>query len=336
MAEGCRTCVAVVLAGISLLVASAPVSAAADPTRLGITAVGQKTTFFDLSMAPGEKRTLSALLTNASTDPIIALTYAADVYTVVNGGLGVALRGQPATGTTTWLDYSTDSIRVQPAESIRRDFTVSVPADASPGDYITSLVLENRDPIQGSGGVALNQIVRHALAVAISVPGPRFPALHVSSAAHSVVGGRSVVSLAVDNAGNTQLTPVGEFHLSQATGREVSHSLVTMGSFYAKTQTHVEIALAERLQPGHYTAVLALGDAGTGLSITSDPLPFDVAGPSVRPQGRVDTIPGSVLDRGVPVWLFATAIVVAVLAALIIPALWRRRSTRANADRGGG
>src|SRR6202165_3091965 len=126
MAKGCRTCVAVVLAGISLLVATVPVSAAADPTRLGITAVGQKTTFFDLSMASGEKRTLSAVLTNASTEPIIALTYAADVYTIVNGGLGVALRGQPATGTTTWLDYSTDSIQVQPAQSIRRDFTVSV------------------------------------------------------------------------------------------------------------------------------------------------------------------------------------------------------------------
>jgi heme exporter protein D len=41
-------------------------------------------------------------------------------------------------------------------------------------------------------------------------------------------------------------------------------------------------------------------------------------------------------DHGVPVWLFATAIAVAVLAALVIPALWRRRSTRATADRGDG
>jgi hypothetical protein len=343
VAKSCLTCTVVLLAGVSLLLASLPALAAADPTRLGITAMDQKTIFFDLLMRPGEKRALSAILTNGSTEPIKALTYAADVYTIVNGGFGVVLRGQPATGTTTWLDYPTDSVQLQPAESLRRDFTVTVPADASPGDYITSLVLENQDPIQGSGGIVLNQVVRHALAVAIDIPGPRLPALHVTSASHSVVAGRSIVSIAVENPGNAQLKPVGELHLFEASGREVSHSPITMDSFYAKTPTHVEVALGGRLRPGHYVAVVVLADPGVGLSLTSDRLPFEVASSPVQPGSPVGSVPGSApgqraLGGGIPIWLFAASIAAAVLAGVIaarlIPVLWRRRADRAIAKRG--
>ena len=108
-------------------------------------------------------------------------------------------------------------------------------------------------------------------AVAIAIPGPRHPALHISSAAHLLVAGGSVVAIAVENSGNSQLKPAGDFHLFAASGREISRSQITMDSFYAQTKTHVEVLLAARLQPGQYTAVLSLTDIGNGVSVTSDP-----------------------------------------------------------------
>jgi hypothetical protein len=330
VARGRRQLAAALLAGLVLVAVNGPAAATTDPARLGITAVGQKSIFFDLSMTPGEKRNLSAQLINAGSESIAALTYAANVYTIVNGGLGVELRGHTAAGTTTWVDYPTGTIQLQPAKPVQRQFTVSVPADATPGDYITSLVLENENPIEGSGGVALNQIVRHALAIAIAIAGPRFPALDITSAAHTFVGGRSVVGIAVENQGNSKLKPVGEFHLFDASRREIDHSAVTMDTVFAKTATHVEIPLAGPLQPGRYTAILALGDTATGFSVTSRSLPFEVVGSA----GVIGGPPGlkavqQPLGAGLPAWLLAAgigaAVLTGVLGALAVPVLWRRR-----------
>jgi hypothetical protein len=334
-----RAFTAILLSGTALMPMSVPAMAAADPSRLGISAVGQGTVFFDLAMAPGEKRHVSVDLVNDDTEPIGVLTYAADAYTIVNGGFGVALRGGTATGTTTWLDYPTDSFSLAPKQPLRRYFTVSVPASASPGDYVTSLVLENQEPIRGSGGVALNQIVRHALAMSISIPGPRSPALQITSAAYVLSGGGSVVAIAVENPGNSNLKPSGDFRLFAASGREVNHSPITMGSFYAMSATHVEIPLVGQLQPGHYLGVLALSDTGTGLRITSGPLPIEVVGspaPLVGLQGRAPVQgPGG----GIPVWIFAAAIgcalVAGVVGALFLPMFWRRRASHAFVNRAG-
>jgi hypothetical protein len=59
----------------------------------------------------------------------------------------------------------------QPGQGIRRAFAVSVPANAGPGEYITSFVLENDQRIRGTGAVALNQIVRQAVAGSTSTNG---------------------------------------------------------------------------------------------------------------------------------------------------------------------
>jgi hypothetical protein len=112
-----------------------------------------------------------------------------------------------------------------------------------------------------------------------------------------------------------------------------------MGSFYAMSATHVEIPLAGRLQPGHYVGVLALSDAGTGLKITSEPLPIEVVGSPAPPVGLLGRAPVQAPGGGIPVWIFAAAIgcalIAGVLGALFLPMLWRRRASRRSVDRAG-
>ena len=97
------------LAGLMLALASAVVPAAvlADsaPIRLVLHPVGQGGAFFDLAMQPGESRRLEVQIGNDGSVAIAARTYAADVYTIVNGGFGGRLRDEVTTGTTRWLTY---------------------------------------------------------------------------------------------------------------------------------------------------------------------------------------------------------------------------------------
>ena len=59
-----------------------------DGIRLVLRPVGQAGSYFDLTMKAGQARSLSVEVANAGTSTIAARTYAADVYTIVNGGFG--------------------------------------------------------------------------------------------------------------------------------------------------------------------------------------------------------------------------------------------------------
>jgi hypothetical protein len=279
--------------GIALAFAApAAMLAADDQIRLGLTPVGQPGPYFDLVMKPGDTRTLEVDILDAGDAPLAARTYAADVYTIVNGGFGGRLRGEARTGMTRWLDYPTDVLDLRPGDAVRRSFTVAVPANATPGEYIAGLVLENDLPITGAGPVILDQIVRQAVAVVVTVPGRRAPALAIGSATYTLAAQGPIVSVAVENTGNVRLKPVVTFALSDAAGVVVDRRSVSMDTFYAHTATFIEVPLAMALAPGGYTVRLSLsdvgegvqaGDAGIALVVAEPPAiaPVDDGGPDV-------------------------------------------------------
>jgi hypothetical protein len=258
------------LAVLAVLVAPGVAFAGNGAIKLALTPVGSTGLYFDLSMRPGETRSLAVELSNVGDTSIEARTYAADVYTIINGGFGARRRDEAQTGTTTWLDYATNDLQLPAGKSTQKKFAVVVPADARPGEYITSLVLESNQPISGSGNVSLDQVVRTAVAVVVTVPGQRSPGLSIGDATQRVVAGKSVVSIAVENSGNVRLKPVVAFALLDAAGAQVSQASVQMDTFYANTKTFVEVALAERLLPGVYTVHLSLDDAVQGVRVDSE------------------------------------------------------------------
>ena len=202
------------------------------------------------------------------------------MYTITNGGFGGRLRDEPQTGATRWLSYPTDVLELGVGERTRRSVEITVPPGTGPGEYITSLVLENDQPIADGGPVALAQIVRQAIAVVVTVPGPRSPALAIDEASHRVVGGKSVVSVAVRNVGNVRLEPVAGLSLFDAHGALVSRATVQMGTFYAATIALIEVPLAALLEPGVYTVELTLDDAAQGATAKRSGLAFVVTAPA--------------------------------------------------------
>jgi hypothetical protein len=259
--------------------------------KLALLPIGQAGSFFDLTMTPGASRSLEVRIANDGPAALAARTYAADVYTIINGGFGARLRDTAATGMTTWLDYHSEVVVLPAGKAIRRAFTVTVPANAGPGEYITSLVLENDTPIVNGGAVMLDQIVRQAVAVVVTVPGARAPRLAIGPATHKVVAGTSVVSIAVENTGNVRLKPTVGFTLFDAAGRTISKATVRMDTFCAHTETFVEMALATLLAPGSYTVRLTLQDASEGARAESDRITLIVEAPP-ESAGGDGTVPG--------------------------------------------
>jgi hypothetical protein len=277
--------------GVAALLTFSPVASAlaAEPLiRLGITPVDHDGTYFDLTLRPGQRRVLSVELANFGTEPVEARTYAADVYTIVNGGLGAELHDEPRSGPTRWVDYPTKTLELPGGHGTVIDLVVEVPSYAEPGEYVTSLAIENAEPITGSGSVAINQVTRTVIAVAITVPGPRRPRLEIGGARHELANGVSVVSFTLSNSGNVHLRPEGEFFLETDDGRVVSRAPIKMDTFFARTDAVVEVPLAEALHPGTYCASLSLRDAEQEVSAVTECLPFlveDSVADAPLPQG---------------------------------------------------
>ena len=109
--------------------AQGPALAGGEQIRLALLPVGQRGSFFDLVMLPGDSRTLAVDISNDGAAALAARTYAADVYTIINGGFGGRLHDEPETGTT----------RLTPSSSR--------PANASVGRSRWS---SRRTPLRGS------------------------------------------------------------------------------------------------------------------------------------------------------------------------------------------
>lgn len=305
-------------------------SASHEPARLGLTPVDHQGTYFELTLEPSETRELHVEAANFGHEEVLARTYASDVYTIVNGGFGADLFGERPSGPTLWLTYPTQEVTLGPDDALIIDFEVRVPGDTPPGEYVTALVIENVEPVRGSGTIAVDQVNRSAIAVAIRVPGEERAALSIGEVRHRELTGFSVVSFEVANPGNVHLRPSGEFVLRNSDGTELTASSVVMDSVYAGTSTTVEVPAIETLGPGDYCAELTLTDEETGAADATECLAFTIAPPpddgsAFRGLPGVTEVVGTLGDWPPGLPLLALLLLFAFGAVIVVVGRRRRR-----------
>ena len=311
-----RSIAAVLLAASAVLSSTAVPVLGADPAaKLGLKPVGVRGAFFDLHLAAGETKKLAVELGNYGTAPVTAFTFASDAYSMIDGGMAVRLKDQPTSGTTGWLDYAAGTVTLEAGATTARSFSVTVPADAMPGDHITGLVVQSDAAIGGSGEVAFNQVVRQVVAVAINVGGPAAPGLALPSATlRTTPAGLVWLDFGVDNTGRRNLRLSGEYAIHDAAGSELARKAVSMSTVFAGDSTTLAIPFAVRLSPGRYLATLCLADPAFGLRVCSAALPLEVA-TAVAPATSPAATGSSIAAAGAP---DVTAIVVAAVAIGLI------------------
>jgi hypothetical protein len=279
---------AVTAAALAALLVAGPAAAApllrADVPPLGLTALGQNGAFFDVTIAAGESAQFEIDRVNPGDSSVEARTYVGVVSTIVNGGFGAADSTAAPSGASTWIDYPAGVFTLAAQEKNTAAFTVSVPAGTAPGQYVSSIVLENAVPDAGTGQVALDRIVRQAVAVSIRVPGPLAPEFSLGRASLGEVAGSTVVSVRTSNDGNQHLAPAGTLTLADSDGALLSTHEIVMGSFYAGMSTTVAVNLGSLLAPGDYLLTLELADPLTGVTAGVFEVPLTVAAPDLFEQ----------------------------------------------------
>jgi hypothetical protein len=237
-------------------------------------------TIFDIKAEPGQTIKLTASIGNGSSIPVKAIIYAADVYSAPNGGFAMKDAEAPRSGATTWLDFPTQTRDFKASEGFDQDFTVTVPADAAPGQYLAGLAIETAESRAVSGGVAIRQKTRLATAVLITVPGAITPGFAARDLAVVINGQAESLVGTIENTGNIKVRPEGDITLADASGKTVATVPVKMGSVFAHDATTFDVLLTAPLPEGDYTANGTLKDPETGATAEIKDVQVTAAAPA--------------------------------------------------------
>lgn len=220
-ARGVRALAVALIGAIALsLAATAPAATAAEegagedtigisakPFSTGADPVGR--TRFTYQMGPGQNIEDTYLVTNSGTVTQSYTVFATDAFNTDDGGYGLLDTDVTPTDTGSWVrfgDQPSTQLELQPGETREVPFTVTVPADAGPGDHAGGLVVS---ALANDGQVLVDRRVGTRLYV--RVPGELQPNLTITSMSASYTpslnpfDGETTVTFTVSNAGNVAL-----------------------------------------------------------------------------------------------------------------------------------
>lgn len=148
----------------------APADAQGTPT-------GQ--TRFELEADASAPVTEHVLLTNSSTVERAFNVYAADGFNTSDGGYDLGAAAVTPTGVGAWTTVAGSPVTVPALSTKVVDFTVTVPADATPGDHPGGIVVSPVRPQPDASGVIVD--TRVAVRLNVRVPGEVTAALDIRS-----------------------------------------------------------------------------------------------------------------------------------------------------------
>nr|WP_051844235.1 DUF916 domain-containing protein [Streptomyces globisporus] len=173
--------------------------------------------YFYLSADPGTTLTDRVTVANKTSAPLTFRLYGADAYnTDRDGGFAVRTQREKQTGAGAWIKPERTRITVPARSAVTVPYTLTVPADADPGDHPGALVaLDERIARGGKGAVAVGVQRAVGARVYLRVNGPTVPALAVEDVTLDqdrplVPGTRTssaLVSYTLHNRGNVTLNP---------------------------------------------------------------------------------------------------------------------------------
>ena len=271
--------------------------------------------YFEEFVEPGSSHEFSLALKNAGTAPLGLLVYPADTYSMTNGGMGVNFQDQERTEPTSWLDFPEGPVELAAGEELLQRFTVTVPEDTLPGQYVTAIGVETADSYAvGDEDGAFRQIIRKVVAVVIIVPGEAQPAFSLGEPEVAIFQqNQTVLRVPVENTGNIRVRPAGTVTLQDAEGNEIASGDISMGSVYMGHTASVEIWLPNAVPVGDYTVSVDLTDPDTGVSASIENVPVTVA-PEATPEPVEVATPIPVTPTPVPDPVGVTSVEIAANA----------------------
>ncbi|MFG1811202.1 WxL protein peptidoglycan domain-containing protein [Streptomyces sp. NPDC049040] len=178
--------------------------------RTAANTYGAERSSFGYSINPGGTIKDSMIVANHGTDPLTLTVYAADGFTTATGRLDLLTRDKKSAGVGAWSRPERDSVVVQPGKSADVPFAVTVPGNATPGDYVGGILTSLKQP-DAAQGITVDR--RLGIKIALRVSGALKPALRVedlhvgySGTANPFGTGDASVTYTIHNTGNATLS----------------------------------------------------------------------------------------------------------------------------------
>ncbi|AWS47948.1 WxL protein peptidoglycan domain-containing protein [Streptosporangium sp. 'caverna'] len=272
---------------------------------------------YDYTIDPGGQLKDGLVVVNHGTTPLHLAVYAADGFTAKGGQLDLVTKDAKSTRVGVWVHPDQSDVTVQPGKSAEVPFTVTLPDDAAPGEYMGGIVTS---PIQAGEADGTDANQRRGIRIRLRVGGELSPSLSVedlnvrySGTPNPFGKGDATVTYTIHNTGNAILTARQEASIS--------------GPFGSLDVRAGQIKDSSSLLPGDtwkvsvpvhgVTPALRL----TG-KVTLTPLITDASG-SIAPLAAVETTTHA---WTIP-WALLLLLVV-VLCGIVVAALTFRRRRR--------
>ncbi|MCC5577597.1 DUF916 domain-containing protein [Microtetraspora sp. AC03309] len=207
--------VVVLLAALGFLgVGTGPAAAADGEVSWAVTTAsgdfGTGRPNYNYTLDPGGRLEDGLVIVNHGTTPLHMVVYAADGFTTEQGRLDLITRDAKSAGVGAWVHTNRPDVTVRPGESVEMPFTVALPDNAAPGEYMGGIVTS---PTRAGAADGIDGDRRLGIRIRLRVGGELKPALSVEDMRVRYSGtpnpfgkGDATVTYTIRNTGNAILT----------------------------------------------------------------------------------------------------------------------------------
>ncbi|MFG1994194.1 WxL protein peptidoglycan domain-containing protein [Actinoplanes sp. NPDC048988] len=181
--------------------------------------------------APGERLTDYVGITNLTAEPLTFNVYGTDAFTTEDGSFSLLAAAQKPTDVGSWIGLAAAKYTVPANTRLDVPFSVSVPANATPGDHAGGVVTSIAQETTGANGQKVLVDQRVAARVYLTVAGAAAPKLTIdnvrmeySQSANPADGGSMTVRYLVRNAGNLRLSGTGSVKVTGPFGWKLAQT----------------------------------------------------------------------------------------------------------------
>ncbi|MFD2763569.1 WxL protein peptidoglycan domain-containing protein [Micromonospora eburnea] len=232
-----RTAALALLAALALAGLGAAPAHAADgdvtwTVRTASNSYGADRSSFGYAVNPGGRLKDAMVVANRGKAPLDLAVYTADGFTTGTGQLDLLTRDKKSVGIGAWVQADRERVVIQPGKSVEVPFAVTIPDNATPGDYAGGILTSLTQATTAEG---INVDRRLGIRIKLRVSGALKPSLavedlHVAYAGTSNPFGRgdATVTYRIHNTGNAILSAqqavsiTGPFGWLRADARDVA------------------------------------------------------------------------------------------------------------------
>jgi len=187
--------------------------------------------------------------------------YVVDAYMTSNGFLGMSPEDQDQLHIGQWITYEVSDYNMLGSTSLEVPLTISIPENATPGQYIGGLILiEKKSDSESTDQSGSTIKLRYATAISINLEGELKPSYEVKNISYTIED--NILNLEFDffNTGNVAYTLEGDFLLDGLYTSEsvtipsrtvlpgqnitISQQFSEMHKFFTYTDTTLDLSLS--------------------------------------------------------------------------------------------